>query len=91
MVRNRKVWGVLGLLLALVLIVSGYEQSVKAPPTLTYVLTSVYTREANNNLELFIEDLDVHPVRNLHYQRFEVPQGQTKIGVAFFYPKLGED
>ncbi len=91
MMRNRKVWGVLGLLLALVLAVGvGYGQPQK-PPTLKYVLTSVYTRETNNNLELFIEDLDVHPVRNLHYQRFEVPQGQTKMGVAFFYPKLGED
>jgi len=84
MARNWKVWGVLGLLLALGLTI-GYGQKA-IPVKQTYVLTSVHTIDANNNLKLFIFDNDVHPTRHMAYQASQFPPANSFPGVAFFFP-----
>jgi hypothetical protein len=99
MMRNRKVWGVLGLLLALVLAVGvGYgqppEPPVPKPPVLRWVLTVNHpcTRAAGNQLELFVLDNDVHPTRSITYQNdpasvgFLPPDNPANCpGVAYFF------
>lgn len=74
-----KVWGVLGLLLALVLVV-GYAELGRQPGQPLqpkWTLTTVHSVEANGQLSLFINRMDMHCGRNLAYQ--------AGAGVALFF------
>ncbi|MFN4218758.1 MAG: hypothetical protein ACK4HB_05705, partial [Candidatus Bipolaricaulia bacterium] len=74
MVRNRKVWGVLGLLLALVFVVGYGQQPPKQQPQPQRVAVLTANKDcasatvAGRKLELFTRENDVHPVRNITYQ-----------------------
>ncbi len=99
--RNWQVWGVLGLLLALGLVV-GYGQvtrpippppemiALKAPNVWLTTVESVKSASftLQNGLELFLVNLDMHAWRNLQWQVNQTVTcgGLTTKGVGYFFP-----
>lgn len=83
MMRNRKVWGVLGLLLALAFVVGYGRQTICE-------VSPKFPR--NGPCELFIIDMDMHPTRNITYQyqqnvAFFFPDGKGTV-FSYFNPPL---
>lgn len=86
MARNRKVWGMLGLLLTLVFVVGYGQEPIQPLQKLTVHLTS--RQPEQQGFVLHILNMEAHPTRNLQWQLNYTCncEGVLTAGVAYFYP-----